>query len=104
MKKLISYIVVILLIVGAYFLGKNNTYSPPSINNYKLDSIKKEYKKHLDKYIETNDSLEHIVDSLNSAKDSIEIRYEVIYKDYGNPNIVSDDSVMRYIAKKIRNI
>jgi len=43
------------------------------------------------------------IDSLSETKTKTFNYYETIIKDYSNPTIVSDDSITKYISKKLHN-
>lgn len=69
-----------------------------------IDSLRKAYIEQKYKYIALQNRVCNIIDSLNKEIKETEIHYEVVYKDYADPGVVSDDSISSYISKKIHNI
>lgn len=56
---------------------------------FKLDSTKSYYNKH--------------IDSLIKSKDKTIVIYEQVEKDFSDHRIISDDSILVYIASQIQN-
>ena len=83
--RYIFYIVLILVIgIGATYLGRN-------INRF------------IKKYDKIINEQQFIIDSLRGIEQKTITIYEKAESDFNDSNIISDDSVLRYIAKKIQD-
>lgn len=98
----ITFIIVVASIIAVCIILKNA--NEKAINNdNKYELLKQQYQDSITKFKVENKSLQDSIDSLNEVKHKIQIVYETIYKDFSNPAIIDDDSVTRYISKKIHN-
>ena len=75
------------------------TYKSVQLNDRKIDSLNVV----IIKQNEIIKNKELKIDSLNNTKTKTVNNYETIIKDFSNTSIVSDDSVTKYISKKIYN-
>lgn len=98
---IIKGIVVLLQIVLLFyiiFLLNNNKSELNVIHNFN-DSLKIELKNN----IKTIDSLNTKLDTLKINKNIINNKYETNIQNLNNPNVISDDSITRFISSQIYN-
>ncbi len=96
-NSIITIIALIAICVMSYLLSTNIIIT--NINNNYKDSINiviKNKDSIIDHY--KNTIIEH-----TKVITLIKTKYDTIYSDYGNINIVSDDSITMYISSKIHN-
>lgn len=108
-KSDIIYTSALLLLVGLllYLAVKCDTANTQlrQYNHYQ-DSIryyKDRYDQSLIYYDNLLDEYNSIVNELDNKQDSIITKYKVIYEQMETPSIIDDDSVLRYITRKIHN-
>ena len=90
--RYIYYIVLILAIgIGATYLGRHIKSLRDSLNSF------------IKKYDTIINEQQFVIDSLRGIKQKTITIYEKVESDFNDSNIISDDSVLRYIAKKIQN-
>lgn len=102
-KTLIIGIGVLLLVVYLlfYFIDKRDkTYK---IERATLEAEYNSYKLNYFKAMDIVSKLQLTVDSLQDVKSKIHIKYEEVIKEFGNPYIISNDSITKYISTKIHN-
>lgn len=112
MKRLAPYISYIVILINSFIIGFYTTdvrdiisslRSEIEYKNYKYDSL---FYRHTE-LIEYGDSLlqsnRAIRDSAFSRINNLIKYYEGIEEDFGNPSIMSDDSITSYIRKRIRD-
>lgn len=102
----IFYIVLILAIgVGATYLGRHINLKFLGIERH--DETIKSLRDSLNSFIEKYDTIineqQFVIDSLRGIKQKTITIYEKAESDFNDSNIISDDSVLRYIAKKIQD-
>ena len=99
----IIFIIGVIIVIGISFI-KSNKYN-------KKEEIKKKKKKKLrdslNKYKFQYDSIikiqNYTIDSLKNIKKNTIVIYEQAESDFSDRNIISGDSILRYIAKKIQD-
>ena len=100
-KLLIGILIVFVLLYIATIIVLNNRYQSISKENtdynHKLDSLKTEVSS--SKYLVRTYEIK--IDSLYKVKSQITNNYETNIQNLGNPNIVSDDSITKYIKSQI---
>lgn len=99
---IITFIIAVAFIICVCIILRNANEKDIN-NNNQYELLKQQYQDSITKYKTINKSLQDSIDSLNDVKHKVQIIYETIYKDFSNPAIVDDDSVTRYISKKIHN-
>lgn len=104
--RYIFYIVLILAIgIGATYLGRYVNRKFLGIERH--DEIIKSLRDSLDSFIEKYDKIineqQFVIDSLRGIKQKTITIYEKAESDFNDSNIISDDSILRYIAKKIQD-
>lgn len=104
--RYIFYIVLILAIgVGAAYLGRYINRKCLGIEKH--DETIKSLRDSLDSFIEKYDKIineqQFVIDSLRGIEQKTITIYEKAESDFNDSNIISDDSVLRYIAKKIQD-
>lgn len=104
--RYIFYIVLILAIgIGATYFGRYINRKFLDIERY--DETIKSLRDSLDSFIEKYDKIineqQFVIDSLRGIKQKTITIYEKAKSDFNDSNIISDDSVLRYIAKKIQD-
>lgn len=104
--RYIFYIVLILVIgIGATYLGRNINRKFLSIERH--DEIIKSLRDSLNSFIKKYDKIineqQFLIDSLRGIEQKTITIYEKAESDFNDSNIISDDSVLRYIAKKIQD-
>lgn len=104
--RYIFYIVLILAIgIGAAYLGRYINRKFLGIERY--DETIKSLRDSLDSFIEKYDKIineqQFVIDSLKGIKQKTITIYEKAESDFNDSNIINNDSVLRYIAKKIQD-
>lgn len=109
MKDTIRYIFYILLMlvigIGITHIGRivNRKY----LGIEKHDETIKELRDSLNSFIKKYDKIineqQLVIDSLIGVKQKTITIYEKAESDFNDSNIISDDSILRYIAKKIQD-
>lgn len=109
MKDTIRYIFYILLMlvigIGITHIGRivNRKY----LGIEKHDETIKELRDSLNNFIKKYDKIineqQLVIDSLIGVKQKTITIYEKAESDFNDSNIISDDSILRYIAKKIQD-
>lgn len=102
----IFYIILILAIgVGAIYFGRY--YNRKFLGIERNDEIIKSLRDSLNSFIEKYDKIineqQFVIDSLRGIKQKTITIYEKAESNFNDSNIISDDSVLRYIAKKIQD-
>lgn len=109
MKNTAQYIFYIVLILA---IGVGATYFSRYVNRKFLgierhDEIIKSLRDSLNSFIEKYDKIineqQFVIDSLRGIEQKTITIYEKAESDFNDSNIISDDSVLRYIAKKIQD-
>lgn len=109
MKNTAQYIFYIVLILA---IGIGATYFDRYVNRKFLgieryDETIKSLRDSLNSFIEKYDRIineqQFVIDSLRRIEQKIITIYEKAESDFNDSNIISDDSVLRYIAKKIQD-
>lgn len=109
MKDTVRYIFYIVLILA---IGIGATYFDRYINRKFLgieryDETIKSLRDSLDSFIEKYDKIineqQFVIDSLKGIKQKTITIYEKAESDFNDSNIINNDSVLRYIAKKIQD-
>lgn len=109
MKDTVRYIFYIILIlaigIGATYLGRHINRKFLGIERH--DETIKELRDSLNSFIKKYDKIineqQLVIDSLVGVKQKTITIYEKAESDFNDSNIISDDSVLRYIAKKIQD-
>lgn len=82
-------------------------YTKKTINLDKYDNTIKELRDSLNSYIKMYDSIineqSFTIDSLTDVEQKTIVVYEKGKSDFNDSNIISDDSIIKYIAKKIQD-
>lgn len=104
--RYIFYIVLILAIgIGVAYLGRYINRKFLGIEKY--DETIKSLRDSLNSFIKKYDTIineqQFVIDSLRGIKQKTITIYEKAESDFNDSNIISDDSVLRYIAKKIQD-
>lgn len=104
--RYIFYIVLILAIgIGATYFGRYVNRKYLGIERY--DETIKELRDSLNSFIKKYDKIineqQLVIDSLAGVKQKTITIYEKAESDFNDSNIISDDSILRYIAKKIQD-
>lgn len=109
MKDTVRYIYYIVLILA---IGIGATYFSRCVNRKFLgieryDETIKPLRDSLNSFIEKYDRIineqQFVIDSLRGIEQKTITIYEKAENDFNDSNIISDDSVLRYIAKKIQD-
>lgn len=102
----IFYIVLILAIgVGATYLGRhiNRKFLGIERHDGTIKSLRDSLNSFIKKYDTIINEQQFVIDSLRGIKQKTITIYEKAESDFNDSNIISDDSVLRYIAKKIQD-
>lgn len=102
----IFYIVLILAIgVGATYLGRhiNRKFLDIERHDETIKSLRDSLNSFIKKYDTIINEQQFVIDSLRGIKQKTITIYEKAESDFNDSNIISDDSVLRYIAKKIQD-
>ena len=104
--RYIFYIVLILVIgIGATYLGRNINRKFLGIERYDeiIQSLRDSLNSFIKKYDKIINEQQFVIDSLRGIEQKTITIYEKAESDFNDSNIISDDSVLRYIAKKIQD-
>jgi predicted nucleic-acid-binding protein len=104
MKDTVRYIFYIVLILA---IGIGATYFSRYINRKFLGIERHDETIKSNSFIKKYDTIineqQFVIDSLRGIKQKTITIYEKAESDFNDSNIISDDSVLRYIAKKIQD-
>ena len=94
-------ILAVIIFLLFYFIDKRD-------KTYKIeaDQLRAKYQIYLDNYEDAKQqiNLQQIkIDSLIKVKQVKDIKYVQTVKEFGNPYIISNDSITKYITSKIHN-
>lgn len=104
--RYIFYIVLILAIgIGATHLSRNINRKFLGIerNDETIKSLRDSLNSFIEKYDKIINEQQFVIDSLRGIEQKTITIYEKAESDFNDSNIISDDSVLRYIAKKIQD-
>lgn len=104
--RYIFYIVLILAIgIGATYFGRYINRKCLSIERHDetIKSLRDSLNSFIEKYNKIINEQRFAIDSLRGIKQKTITIYEKAKSDFNDSNIISDDSVLRYIAKKIQD-
>lgn len=104
--RYIFYIVLILTIgIGATYLGQNINRKFLGIERHDeiIQSLRDSLNSFIKKYDKIINEQQFVIDSLRGIEQKTITIYEKAESDFNDSNIISDDSVLRYIAKKIQD-
>ena len=102
----VSYIVLILAIgIGATYFGRyvNRKFLGIERHDETIKSLRDSLNSFIEKYDRIINEQQFVIDSLRGIKQKTITIYEKAESDFNDSNIISDDSVLRYIAKKIQD-
>jgi hypothetical protein len=102
----IFYIVLILVIgIGATYLGRhiNRKFLDIERHDETIKSLRDSLNSFIEKYDRIINEQQFVIDSLRGIEQKTITIYEKVESDFNDSNIISDDSVLRYIAKKIQD-
>lgn len=104
-ETIISILVILIGIGGviAYIINNKNDEEKIKILNEKVETLNKEI---LRNKIERDSIIKvynNTIDSITNIKNKTIIIYEQAEKDFSNNRIISDDSILLYIASKIQD-
>lgn len=109
MNKIIKYVLIAILFIGilsfsGWLIDKYNYRSDASITKSELIN---QFRDSLNSYKIKYDSIikiqNYTIDSLKNIKKNTIVIYEQAESDFSDRNIISDDSILRYISKKIQD-
>lgn len=109
MKDIVRYIFYIVLIlaigIGATYLDKHINRKFLGIEKYDetIKSLRDSLNSFIEKYDKIINEQQFVIDSLRGIEQKTITIYEKAESDFNDSNIISDDSVLRYIAKKIQD-
>lgn len=104
--RYIFYIVLILAIgIGATYFDRyyNRKFLGIERNDETIKSLRDSLNSFIEKYNKIINEQRFVIDSLRGIKQKTITIYEKAESDFNDSNIISDDSVLRYIAKKIQD-
>lgn len=104
--RYIFYIVLILAIgIGATYLGRyiNRKFLGIERQDETIKSLRDSLNSFIEKYDKIINEQQFVIDSLRGIKQKTITIYEKAENDFNDSNIISDDSILRYIAKKIQD-
>lgn len=104
--RYIFYIVLILVIgIGAAYLDRNINHKFLGIerNDETIKSLRDSLNSFIEKYDRIINEQQFVIDSLRGIEQKTITIYEKAESDFNDSNIISDDSILRYIAKKIQD-
>lgn len=104
--RYIFYIVLILTIgIGATYLSRhiNRKFLGIERNDETIKSLRDSLNSFIKKYDKIINEQQFVIDSLRGIEQKTITIYEKAESDFNDSNIISDDSILRYIAKKIQD-
>lgn len=104
--RYIFYIVLILAIgIGATYFGRyvNRKYLGIERHDETIKELRDSLNSFIKKYDKIINEQQLVIDSLVGVKQKTITIYEKAKSDFNDSNIISDDSILRYIAKKIQD-
>lgn len=104
--RYIFYIVLILAIgIGAIYFSRyiNRKFLGIERHDETIKSLRDSLNSFIKKYDKIINEQQLVIDSLVGVKQKTITIYEKAESDFNDSNIISDDSVLRYIAKKIQD-
>lgn len=102
----IFYIVLILAIgIGATYFGRyiNRKFLSIERHDETIKSLRDSLNSFIEKYDKIINEQQVVIDSLRGIEQKTITIYEKAESDFNDSNIINDDSVLRYIAKKIQD-
>lgn len=109
MKDIVRYIFYIVLIlaigIGAVYLGRHINRKFLGIEKYDetIKSLRDSLNSFIEKYDKIINEQQFVIDSLRGIEQKTITIYEKAESNFNDSNIISDDSILRYIAKKIQD-
>lgn len=104
--RYIFYIVLILAIgIGATYLGRyvNRKFLGIERHDETIKSLRDSLNSFIEKYDRIINEQQFVIDSLKEIEQKTITIYEKAESDFNDSNIINNDSVLRYIAKKIQD-
>lgn len=104
--RYIFYIVLILAIgIGAAYFGRYVNRKFLGIERYDetIKSLRDSLNSFIEKYDRIINEQQFVIDSLKEIEQKTITIYEKAESDFNDSNIINNDSVLRYIAKKIQD-
>ena len=104
--RYIFYIILILVIgIGATYFGRyvNRKFLGIERHDETIQSLRDSLNSFIKKYDKIINEQQFVIDSLRGVKQKTVTIYEKAENDFNDSNIISDDSILRYIAKKIQD-
>lgn len=104
--RYIFYIVLILAIgIGATYLDRYINRKFLGIERYDetIKSLRDSLNSFIEKYDKIINEQQFVIDSLRGIEQKTITIYEKAESDFNDSNIINDDSILRYIAKKIQD-
>lgn len=109
MKDTVRYIFYIALIlaigIGATYFGRyvNRKFLGIERHDETIKSLRDSLDSFIEKYDKIINEQQFVIDSLKGIKQKTITIYEKAESDFNDSNIINNDSVLRYIAKKIQD-
>lgn len=104
--RYIFYIVLILAIgIGAIYFGRyvNRKFLGIERHDETIKSLRDSLNSFIEKYDRIINEQQFVIDSLKEIEQKTITIYEKAESDFNDSNIINNDSVLRYIAKKIQD-
>lgn len=104
--RYIFYIVLILAIgIGATYFGRyvNRKFLGIERHDETIKSLRDSLNSFIEKYDRIINEQQFVIDSLKEIEQKTITIYEKAENDFNDSNIINNDSVLRYIAKKIQD-
>lgn len=104
--RYIFYIVLILAIgIGVTYVGRivNRKYLGIERHDETIKELRDSLNSFIKKYDKIINEQQLVIDSLVGVKQKTITIYEKAESDFNDSNIISDDSILRYITKKIQD-
>lgn len=102
----IFYIILILVIgIGATYFSRyvNRKFLGIERHDETIQSLRDSLNSFIKKYDKIINEQQFVIDSLRGIEQKTITIYEKAESDFNDSNIISDDSILRYIAKKIQD-
>lgn len=109
MKDTVRYIFYIILIlaigIGATYFGRyvNRKFLVIERHDKTIKSLRDSLNSFIEKYDRIINEQQFVIDSLKEIEQKTITIYEKAESDFNDSNIINNDSVLRYIAKKIQD-
>ena len=99
----IIFIIGVIIVIGISFIKSNKYNKKEEIKNEYIEKLRDSLNKYKFQYDSIIKIQNYTIDSLKNIKKNTIVIYEQAESAFSDRNIISGDSILRYIAKKIQD-